>query len=105
MAATLAVLVWFALSLLPSPWMLMLTALWVGARVHRVRATAFPPTFWSGALTSVLILLGPAIEDSASGEGVLRAAAGRIGLYLGVALYAWATPFGFWSAGASPDRG
>ncbi len=107
MAAALATLVWFALSLLPSLWMLvlwlMLAALWVGARIYRVRATAFPPLFWSSALTTLLILLGPAIEDSASGEGVLGEAASRTLLYLGVAAYAWATVWilEYWRASRS----
>ena len=37
------------------------------------------------------ILLGPAIEDSASGKSVLQGAAMRTSLFVGVALYAWAT--------------
>ncbi len=40
---------------------------------------------------TMIILLGPAIEDSASGKGVLQASAVRVGLFVGVALYAWAT--------------
>jgi len=40
---------------------------------------------------TMLILLGPAIEDSAGGTGVLAASAVRVGLFVGVALYAWAT--------------
>lgn len=95
MAAVMAVVVWFGLSLLPSLWMLMLwlmlAALWAGARIYGLRATAFPPAFWSSSLTTMLILLGPAIEDSASGKGVLGTSASRIGLFVGVALYAWAT--------------
>jgi hypothetical protein len=46
--------------------------------------------FWKDALMTMLILLGPAIEDSASGTGVLGASAVRVGLFVGVALYAWA---------------
>ncbi len=95
LAAMLAIVVWFGLSLLPSLWMLvlwlMLAAVWVGARLYRIVPTALPPAFWSSALTTMLILLGPAIEDSASGEGVLGASAGRIAIFIGVALYAWAT--------------
>jgi hypothetical protein len=56
-----------------------------------VRRTAFRPSFWSNSLMTMLILLGPAIEDSASGKGVLGASAVRVGLFVGVALYAWAT--------------
>jgi hypothetical protein len=39
----------------------------------------------------MLILIGPAIEDSASGKGVFAASAVRAGLFVGVALYAWGT--------------
>jgi hypothetical protein len=49
------------------------------------------PSFWSNALITSLILLGPAIEDSASGKSVLKGAAMRVSLFVGVALYAWAT--------------
>jgi hypothetical protein len=95
MGVWMAVLLWFGLSLWPSLWMLILwmtaAALWAGARIFRVRATAFSSSFWSNSLTTMLILLGPAIEDSAGGKGVLVASASRVGLYVGVALYAWAT--------------
>ncbi|MGB7550049.1 MAG: DUF2955 domain-containing protein [Chromatiaceae bacterium] len=94
MAAAIALLVWLGLSLLPNLWMLMLwlmaAALWAGAGIYRIRVTRFPPAFWSSALTTMLILLGPAIEDSANGEGVVGTSLGRIALFVGVALYAWA---------------
>jgi hypothetical protein len=38
----------------------------------------------------MLILLGPAIGDSANGKGVVGTSLGRIALFVGVALYAWA---------------
>jgi hypothetical protein len=95
MGAAMALVVWFGLSLWPSLWMLMLwmmaAALWAGAQLFGVRPTAFPPLFWNDALMTLLILLGPAIEDSAGGTGVLGASASRVCLYVGVALYAWAT--------------
>ena len=82
---------WTELSLWMLALWLMLAAVWVGARLYRAAPTALPATFWSGALTTMLILLGPAIEDSANGEGVLGASVGRIAIFIGVALYAWAT--------------
>lgn len=95
MGAALAVIVWFGLSLWPSLWMLMLwimaVALWTGVRLFALKSTSFSPSFWSTSLTTMLILLGPAIEDSANGEGVLGASVGRIAIFIGVALYAWAT--------------
>jgi hypothetical protein len=50
-----------------------------------------PPSFWRNALVTMLILLGPAIEDSDAGKDVFTASAMRVGLFVGVALYAWAT--------------
>ena len=87
--------VWLGLSLWPSLWMLMLwlmaAALWAGAACSARGRTALRPSFWSNALITMLILLGPAIEDSASGKGVFEASAVRVGLFVGVALYAWGT--------------
>lgn len=95
MGAWLAALAWFGLSLRPNLWMLMLwmmaAALWAGARMFGVKATSSPPSFWRNALVTMLILLGPAIEDSASGKDVFTASATRVALFVGVALYAWAT--------------
>jgi hypothetical protein len=92
--ACMAGLLFFVLSLRPTLWILMLcmmaAALWAGARMFRVKATASPPSFWRNALVTMLILLGPAIEDSASGKDVFTASAMRVALFVGVALYAWA---------------
>ena len=97
MGALIALVVWFGLSLWPSLWMLMLwlmaAALWAGSALFGARRTGFRPSFWSNALITSLILLGPAIEDSASGKSVLEGAAMRTSLFVGVALYAWATVF------------
>jgi hypothetical protein len=71
-------------------WMVA-AALWAGARLFGVRATIFPPSFCSNALLTLLILLGPAIEDSASGKDVFKASATRICLFVGAAFYAWGT--------------
>jgi hypothetical protein len=95
MGAGMAALLWTGLSLRPNLWMLMLwmmaAALWAGARLFRARPTAVPPSFWRNALVTMLILLGPAIEDSDAGKDVFTASAMRVGLFVGVALYAWAT--------------
>jgi hypothetical protein len=93
-AAGIALVVWVGLSLWPNLWMLVLwltgAALWVGARLYRVVPTAFSPAFWNNALVTTIILIGPAIEDSANGSAVLQASAVRVGLFVGVSLYAWA---------------
>jgi hypothetical protein len=95
MGALIGACVWTGLSLLPNLWMLalwlMAAALWTGSAMYRVRPSRFRPTFWSNALITALILLGPSIEDSASGKNVLEAAAVRTALFISVAFYAWAT--------------
>lgn len=107
----MATLVWLGLSLRPNLWMLILwivaAALWAGARLFGVKPTSFAPTFWSNALVTMLILLGPAIEDAAVGKDVYSASATRVALFVGVALYAWATVWALerWQASGSkaPD--
>jgi hypothetical protein len=95
MGALIAVAVWKGLGLWPSLWMLalwlMAAALWAGSAMTGARRTRFRPTFWSNALITALILLGPAIEDSSSGKSVLEGTLMRTGLFVGVAFYAWAT--------------
>jgi hypothetical protein len=95
MGAWMAALVWFGLLLQPNLWMLMLwlvaAALWAGVRLFGVKPTSFAPSFWSNALVTMLILLGPAIEDAAVGKDVYSASAHRVTLFIAVALYAWAT--------------
>ena len=95
--AGLAALAWTGLSLWPNLWMLalwiMAVTLWCGAGIFGARHTVYRPSFWSNALITTLILLGPAIEDSASGKSVLQGALMRTSLFVGVALYAWATVY------------
>jgi Protein of unknown function (DUF2955) len=91
--AVIGLAVWMGLSLWPSLWMLVLwmmaATLWAGSALFGVRRTRFRPSFWSNALITALILLGPAIEDSASGKSVLAGAAIRTCLFVGIAFYAW----------------
>ena len=108
--AVLGLAVWMGLSLWPSLWMLVLwmmaAALWAGSALFSLRRTQFRPSFWSNALITALILLGPAIEDSASGKSVLVGAVTRTGLFVGVALYAWATVWLLerWRSASSPAQ-
>ena len=92
--AGLAAVAWLGLSILPNLWMLVLwmaaAALWTGARLFGVKASSFPPSFWSNALVTMLILFGPAIEDSAAGKDVGSASLMRVSLFVAIALYAWA---------------
>lgn len=95
MGAWMAILVWCGLLLQPNLWMLMLwmvaAALWTGGKLFGLRRTSFPPSFWSNALVTMLILLGPGIEDAAVGKDVYSASVTRVALFVAVALYAWGT--------------
>jgi hypothetical protein len=95
MGAALALLMWLGLSVWPSLWMLVLwlmaAGLYAGAGMFGTRHSLFSASYWSNALVTSLILLGPAIADSAGGKGVLEASAARVCLYLGLAFYAWGT--------------
>lgn len=93
--AALGAAAWLGLSLWASLWMLVLwlmaAALWCASALFGVRRTGASPSFWANALVTALILLGPAIEDSASGKSVLQASIVRTCLFVAVALYAWVT--------------
>ncbi|MEF8712551.1 MAG: hypothetical protein V5B39_03080 [Accumulibacter sp.] len=95
MGAFLAAAVWTGLSAWPNLWMLVLwlmaAGLWAGSALTGARRSRFRPSFWSNALITALILLGPAIEDSANGKSVFQGALVRTSLFVAVALYAWAT--------------
>ena len=95
LGAVLALAAWLGLSLWPSLWMLVLwlvaLALWAGSALFGARGSRFGPSCWSNALVTALILFGPAVEDSASGKSVLAGSAVRLGLFVAVAFYAWAT--------------
>lgn len=94
MGALIGAAVWAGLSMRPNLWMLMLwlmaAALWTGSAMFGVRRTRMSPSFWSNALVTAFLVLGPAIEDSAIGKGVLEGAIVRTCLFVGIALYAWA---------------
>ena len=93
--ALVGTLVWLGLSAWASLWMLtlwlMAAAMWCASAMFGVRRTRSPPSFWANVLLTALILLGPAIEDSANGKSVLQASLVRVCLFVGVALYSWAT--------------
>jgi hypothetical protein len=94
MGALMAAVVWFGLSMMPTLWMLALwivaATLWGGARMFRVRPSAFAPSFWLNAIMTMFIVLGPAIEDAAVGKDPYAASATRVTLFVAVALYGWA---------------
>ena len=106
--AGIATLAWLGLSLRPNLMMLalwvVLAALWCGARLFGVKPTSQPPSFWLNALLTMLILLGPAIEDSAAGKPVARACAIRVSVFVALALYAWSIVWALERWRAARDR-
>ncbi|MDR3428678.1 DUF2955 domain-containing protein [Silvimonas sp.] len=93
LGALLALLVWCGLSLWPSLWMytlwMTLAFCWLGLRLYRIHPSSYPPSFWMNTMITLVIFLGPAVQDSANGKDVLTAALIRLALFAGIALYAW----------------
>jgi hypothetical protein len=92
LAGVFAIVFWFALKLWPSLWMfalwMLLFGVYVGAKLYGVLATRFPPSFWVNVAVTMLILVGPAVEDSQGGD-VYGAFAQRFLLFVAVTIYAW----------------
>lgn len=88
-----AVLFWFALKIHPNLWMfflwMLLFGVYLSSKLYGLIASRFTPSFWQNVAVTMLILLGPAVEDSASGKDVYKAFAVRMGLFVAVTLYAW----------------
>eukprot|EP00494_Astrolonche_serrata_P011990 UN12089 len=87
-----AILFWFALGLYTNLWMyfllMLLLGIYVACKIYQVLPSRFPATFWTNTLATMLILLGPAVEDSANGDDVYKAFAVRMSLFIAVTLYA-----------------
>ncbi len=92
LAGVLAILLWGALSLFVHLWMfflwVLLFTLWQGRRLYRAVATRQSPAYWVSCLTTLLILLGQSVQDSAGGQDVYKAFAVRLALFLAVSVYA-----------------
>ena len=69
-------------------WMLLFGS-YLAAKFYGVLETRFPPSYWQNVAVTMLILLGPAVQDSANGKDVYAAFAVRMGLFVAVTLYAW----------------
>ena len=92
LAGLLAILMWGALSLFVHLWMfflwVLLFALWQGRRMYQAVPNRQGPGYWLSCLTTMLILLGQSVQDSAGGQDVYRAFAVRMALFLAVSVYA-----------------
>ena len=93
LAGCFAILFWFALKFWPSLWMfflwMLLFGIYFACKLYGVIVTRFAPSFWINVAVTMLILLGPAVEDSAVGKDPYQAFAVRFSLYIAVTLYAW----------------
>jgi hypothetical protein len=93
LAGGISIVFWLMLKICPSLWMFFLWTLLVGiycaAKLYGVVASRFPPAFWSDVVVNILILVGPAVMDSATGNDVYRSFVIRFSLFVAVALYAW----------------
>ena len=93
MAAILAILMWFGLKLAPNLWMFFLWTLafsmFVIAKFYGVLPSRYTPSFWQNVLVTLFIFIGPAVGDTESGKDPYKASAIRLGLFVGVTLYAW----------------
>ena len=92
-AGLLAIALWAGLSMAPNLWMFFLWtwlfAYYIAARLYGIAATRYPPSFWQNVMITLLILVGPAVSDSANGNDVYKAFAMRMSLFIAVTVYAW----------------
>ncbi|MBN7796708.1 DUF2955 domain-containing protein [Parahaliea mediterranea] len=87
-----AIAVWLCLSLAVEllffgGW-IGLCALMLASGAYGVLRSTLAPGFWINTLTTMLILLGAAVQDSVNGKDVYQAFAVRMALFLLVTLYA-----------------
>lgn len=89
----MAIVFWTLLSIAPTLWMfslwMLVFALYTAAKLYGFLKTRVAPSFWINALVTMLILLGPAVEDSAIGKDALTAFLQRFATFIAVTLYAW----------------
>ncbi|WOJ93335.1 DUF2955 domain-containing protein [Congregibacter variabilis] len=89
----MAITFWVLLTIAPNLWMfslwMLLFALYTAAKLYGFLKTRVAPSFWINALVTMLILLGPAVEDSANGKDALTAFIQRFATFIAVTLYAW----------------
>jgi hypothetical protein len=88
-----AILFWFMLDMVTNLWMFFLWMLLFGvyfsSKFYQLIPSRYPASFWQNVAVTMLILLGPAVEDNANGKDVYAAFAVRMSLFVAVTLYAW----------------
>ncbi len=89
----LAVLLWFGLKLSPrlDIFALLILSVMIGLarKLYVPGETRLSQQFWIDASVTMLILLGPAVADSAAGKDPYQAFLFRFGMFFLVAVYAW----------------
>jgi hypothetical protein len=92
LAGLFAVMLWVSLQPWPSLWMftllMALFGVYLGGKLYGAIPTRYPASFWLNVGVTMLILIGPAVEDS-NGGGVREAFVQRFLLFVAVTVYAW----------------
>jgi uncharacterized membrane protein YccC len=87
-----AVLFWSLLGISTNLWMfflwMLLLSLYIACKIYQLIPTRYPASYWLNVAMTMLIMLGPAVEDSAGGNDVYAAFFIRMGLFICVTLYA-----------------
>ena len=94
----IAALWWLLLQTAPTLWFFGLLTLLLTALVARciyltpftLQGTRFAAaTFWTDVMVTALVLVGPAVEDTANGKDPWQGFAVRIGFFLMISVYVW----------------
>lgn len=92
LAGIFAALFWILLSIHPNLWMFFLWMLAFGfffaCKLYGITKSRFKAPFWINTVITLFILLGPAVQDSATGKDVKTAFLVRFSLFVAVTLYA-----------------
>jgi hypothetical protein len=90
----LAIAFWSVLTVFPHLWMfflwMLLFALLAARKLFALSTTRLSPGFWLNTLSTLILLLGQSVQDSAAGKDVYTAFAIRMALFVAVTLYACA---------------
>jgi hypothetical protein len=93
LAGLLAALLWFGLKMAVNLWMfflwMSLFGLYIAAKFYRVIPTRRDPMFWQVVFVTLIIFIGPAVQDSANGKDVYAAFITRLSLFMCLTLYTW----------------
>jgi hypothetical protein len=94
LGGVLAILFWGALGLSVNLWMfflwMLLFGLLLARKLYALSPTRQTPGFWLNSASTLIILLGQSVQDSAAGKDVYTAFAVRMALFILVTLYACA---------------